>query len=53
MTKIFIVATLFFMLSAVVGCSSKEYHMKDCKQVLDLDGQPTAERLCKKYSLWD
>ncbi len=35
------------------GCSSKQYIMKDCKQVLDTDGKDTGERVCKKNNIWE
>jgi hypothetical protein len=44
---------IFLFALASTGCASKEYHMKECKQVLDLDGKETGEKLCKKYSIWD
>lgn len=45
--KWILLASLLF-----VGCASKQYHMKNCRVILNTDGVDEGEKSCQRQSIW-
>lgn len=43
---------LLALLLTGCGIAQKEYHMKECRKILDLNDQDQGERSCKRQSIW-